>query len=415
VVVCSSAVDVGPPRHLCPRARWVFLIPPRDPRGEPVCTLIYSATQHYSRPDVAYVPVPDAELDQVHLASEDASLHADHRLYPRRPASPSRPGDRVRSSGNRGSGVSGLALLELLLPTNILATRRVAYGNLEIVHAYNRRPARHRQVPKTAGNGARWPSKSGCGHLRHGRAPSVATIRLLGGPPPHSGVKLRGKLMRSSGLEPPRAVKPTRPSTSFSGSTCVCPRRDRPVSGVPQTRRTRRTMWLLSEICHASFVSNVEPEPVAPIGPSCCGPGGRRFESPRSPSRTACKWRCFVVFWTGHQETWGTIGEQFFGARPVNRVDPSPPDGEQPSSKQDQHCGLQNRNTRFDSSVPRCSDARKNGASGVLEPFSAAVSSFGFRTDTPGSARITVVRSLFGHSTSGPDPRVPTSRSSEGV
>jgi hypothetical protein len=37
--------------------------------------------------------------------------------------------------------VSGLALLELLLPTNILATRRVAYGNLEIVHAYNRRPA----------------------------------------------------------------------------------------------------------------------------------------------------------------------------------------------------------------------------------------------------------------------------------
>jgi hypothetical protein len=48
----------------------VFLILPRDHRGEPVCTLIYSATQHYSRPDVAYVPVPDAELDQVHLASE---------------------------------------------------------------------------------------------------------------------------------------------------------------------------------------------------------------------------------------------------------------------------------------------------------------------------------------------------------
>jgi hypothetical protein len=29
-----------------------------------------SATQYYSRPDVVYVPVLDAELDQVYLASE---------------------------------------------------------------------------------------------------------------------------------------------------------------------------------------------------------------------------------------------------------------------------------------------------------------------------------------------------------
>jgi hypothetical protein len=31
-----------------------------------------SATQYYSRPDVVYVPVLDAELDQVYLASEAA-------------------------------------------------------------------------------------------------------------------------------------------------------------------------------------------------------------------------------------------------------------------------------------------------------------------------------------------------------
>src|SRR4051795_2257319 len=51
------------------------------------------------------------------------SLQADKRLYPSRPTSPPLLGDRVRSSGNRGSGVSGLERLELLPTTNIFADR----------------------------------------------------------------------------------------------------------------------------------------------------------------------------------------------------------------------------------------------------------------------------------------------------
>ena len=38
--------------------------------GHGIIVLPLSATQYYSRPDVVYVPVLDAELDQVYLASE---------------------------------------------------------------------------------------------------------------------------------------------------------------------------------------------------------------------------------------------------------------------------------------------------------------------------------------------------------
>src|SRR5256885_474191 len=38
--------------------------------GHGIIVLPLSATQYYSRPDVAYIPVLDAELDQVYLASE---------------------------------------------------------------------------------------------------------------------------------------------------------------------------------------------------------------------------------------------------------------------------------------------------------------------------------------------------------
>jgi DNA-binding transcriptional LysR family regulator len=38
--------------------------------GHGIIVLPLSATQYYSRPDVVYVPMLDAELDQVYLASE---------------------------------------------------------------------------------------------------------------------------------------------------------------------------------------------------------------------------------------------------------------------------------------------------------------------------------------------------------
>ena len=76
--------------------------------GHGIIVLPLSATQYYSRPDVVYVPVLDAELDQVYLASEATRRSKLITGFIRvGPTSPPLLGDRVRSSGNRRAGVRG--------------------------------------------------------------------------------------------------------------------------------------------------------------------------------------------------------------------------------------------------------------------------------------------------------------------
>jgi hypothetical protein len=61
---------------------------------------------------------------------------------------------------------------------------------------------------------------------------------------------LQGKLMRSSGLEPPRAVKPTRPSTLYTGARWLQKRPNRPNNGVSRTHRTHLEERVLPRCCH---------------------------------------------------------------------------------------------------------------------------------------------------------------------
>jgi hypothetical protein len=85
------------------------------------------------------------------------------------------------------------------------------------------------------------PASIASGDLRTGRkrkkAPLCGTFR-----------------MRSSGLEPPRAVKPTRPSTRYTGGSCVSDGPMRPFYGRIGTQRTLWTVRLLSNLCHGQVV-----------------------------------------------------------------------------------------------------------------------------------------------------------------
>jgi len=57
-------------------------------------------------------------------------------------------------------------------------------------------------------------------------------------------------LVRSSGLEPPRAVKPTRPSTLFAPNSYVRRWPDRPSCGVSRKHRPHRSGRVLPQCCH---------------------------------------------------------------------------------------------------------------------------------------------------------------------
>ncbi|HEV7942429.1 MAG TPA: recombinase family protein [Solirubrobacteraceae bacterium] len=57
-------------------------------------------------------------------------------------------------------------------------------------------------------------------------------------------------LVRSSGLEPPRAVKPTRPSTGFGGCRWVRGHPDRPFWAAFWTYRTHLARWMFSKCSH---------------------------------------------------------------------------------------------------------------------------------------------------------------------
>jgi site-specific DNA recombinase len=76
-----------------------------------------------------------------------------------------------------------------------------------------------------------------------------------GGAPPSTPRRRGGfsptNLVRSSGLEPPRAVKPTRPSTSYKADRCVPRRPDRPNSALSRTHRTHMEERVLPQYCHA--------------------------------------------------------------------------------------------------------------------------------------------------------------------
>jgi hypothetical protein len=58
-------------------------------------------------------------------------------------------------------------------------------------------------------------------------------------------------MVRSSGLEPPRAVKPTRPSTPSMSVIYVRGHPDRPLCAVSWTHRTHMDGRLLPNCCHA--------------------------------------------------------------------------------------------------------------------------------------------------------------------
>jgi hypothetical protein len=84
--------------------------------------------------------------------------------------------------------------------------------------------------------------------------------------PPKVGAKtndFRPKRMRSSGLEPPRAVKPTRPSTSYSRARCSRERPNRPSSALSRTRRTHMEARVLPRCCHGLGYSSTQGESLA--------------------------------------------------------------------------------------------------------------------------------------------------------
>jgi hypothetical protein len=77
-----------------------------------------------------------------------------------------------------------------------------------------------------------------------GSNPAARTQRPRNGQDPRSSGGLGsnvGQLVRPSGLEPPRTVKSTRPSTSFAHAIYVRPRPDRPFCEDLRTHRTHRT------------------------------------------------------------------------------------------------------------------------------------------------------------------------------
>jgi hypothetical protein len=85
--------------------------------------------------------------------------------------------------------------------------------------------------------------------------------------------------MRSSGLEPPRAVNPTRPSTSDTGARCVQEHPNRPNSTYPRTHRTHLDRRLLPQCCRAPTTSLVGRPALAPSG-------ALEFPDAKAPSRT---------------------------------------------------------------------------------------------------------------------------------
>ncbi len=60
------------------------------------------------------------------------------------------------------------------------------------------------------------------------------------------------KMVRSSGLEPPRTIRSTRPSTRFARGIWVRGRSDRPFCASSRTHRTGLEGWVLPRCCHGS-------------------------------------------------------------------------------------------------------------------------------------------------------------------
>jgi hypothetical protein len=65
-----------------------------------------------------------------------------------------------------------------------------------------------------------------------------------------SRIALTFRSMRSSGLEPPRALQPTRPSTGYAGRRCVLGRPDRPFGALFWTYWTHLAAWMFSKCSH---------------------------------------------------------------------------------------------------------------------------------------------------------------------
>jgi len=99
-------------------------------------------------------------------------------------------------------------------------------------------------------------------------------------------------------------------SRSSSGTPTARPRRSTRTTRHPSTRSKWSTTPSLPKL-GSNLGSKVRPTPLhsaplrptnpgldrwVPPGPSGCGPGGRGFESPRSPLRNACKWATFLDF-----------------------------------------------------------------------------------------------------------------------
>jgi site-specific DNA recombinase len=81
--------------------------------------------------------------------------------------------------------------------------------------------------------------------------PIPALVGAEGPPTPSFGGGFSPKIMvRSSGLEPPRAVKPTRPSTGFAGRRCIRGRPDRPICSVLWIHWTGLEGWMFSKCSH---------------------------------------------------------------------------------------------------------------------------------------------------------------------
>jgi len=85
-------------------------------------------------------------------------------------------------------------------------------------------------------------------------------------------------LVRSSGLEPPRAAKPTRPSTSYTRTRCLQERPNRPNSALSRTHRTHIEERVLPRCRHADGASWAQlPVPFEPV--CSCGPSRRALQS----------------------------------------------------------------------------------------------------------------------------------------
>jgi hypothetical protein len=125
--------------------------------------------------------------------------------------------------------------------------------------------------PAPGGTESRWPAGLGGGMettpTPRGRVlPNAAAADYT----PHRVVRAhterapaqRHLPMRPSGLEPPRAVKLTRPSTRRTARRWVQPVPNRPFCGLSRTRWTYRTIWMLSRCCHGSE-HGIETPPVA--------------------------------------------------------------------------------------------------------------------------------------------------------